>query len=447
LSQTITEDTAALLDGRYQILDCIGTGGMASVYRAADVLLGRSVAIKMLRPELEGAAVRSARSETAVLASLSHPNLVTLFDAHLAPHSPEYLVMELVDGPTLGTHLRRGPLTTTEAAHLATELADALHGVHEAGIVHRDVKPSNVLLAPTSTPGRTFRAKLADFGVAFLLGQARVTMPGMVVGTLGYLAPEQLRGEAPTPASDIYALGLVLLEALTAQRVFPWHGSAEAPTTRRTGPIEIPDDLPDEWADLLRRMTADDPAARPGALDVAREAQRLAGLPAVIVEPTRPLPAPTTAVLPVTAPAAEDARAARSDRRRRAAALIAGAAAVGAIVAGLWSGAAADSPAAARLAPADAPPVTRQQPAELAPDGTAPEDAATQPVEGNGQSPADDAQKAAEGRLKEAQKDAQKAAEERLKEEQKVAEEARKAAEKQAEEAQKQGEGKGKKGG
>lgn len=438
MSQTITEDTAALLDGRYQILDCIGTGGMASVYRAADVLLGRSVAIKMLRPELEGAAVRSARSETAVLASLSHPNLVTLFDAHLAPHSPEYLVMELVDGPTLGTHLRRGPLTPTEAAHLATELADALHVVHEAGIVHRDVKPSNVLLAPTSTPGRTFRAKLADFGVAFLLGQARVTMPGMVVGTLGYLAPEQLRGQAPTPASDVYALGLVLLEALTAQRVFPSHGSAEAPA-RRTGPVEIPDGLPDEWADLLRRMTADDPAARPRALDVAREAQRLAGLPAVVVEQTRPLPAPTTAVLPVTAPSAEDARAARSDRRRRAAALIAGAAAVGAIVTGLWAGAAADSPAAARLAPADAPPVTRQQPAEPAPDGTAPEDPATQPVEGNGQSPADDAQKAAEERLKEEQKAAEEA--------QKAAEEARKAAEKQAEEAQKQGEGKGKKGG
>lgn len=452
MSQTITEDTAALLEGRYQLLDCIGSGGMASVYRAVDVLLGRSVAIKMVRSELEGAALRSARSETAVLASLSHPSLVTLFDAHLAPSAPEYLVMELVDGPTLGDHLRRGPLTTTEAAHLAAELADALHVVHEAGIVHRDVKPSNVLLAPSSTPGRTFRAKLADFGVAFLLGEARVTTPGMVIGTLGYLAPEQLRGEPPTPASDVYSLGLVLLEALTGRRVFPAHGSAEALATRRTGPIEIPDAVPDEWAGLLRRMTHDDPAVRPTALAVAGEAQGLATRPQQLIDasPTPAAGTSTTAVLPLTGVAPDHDAATRRERRRRAAALIAGAAAVAAIVTGLWAGAAADAPTATRLLPLDGAPMKLEQPAVLAPEDSAPADGATEPAVV--QPPAnDDAEKAAEEQLKddqkaaqEVQKEADKRAEEAQKEADKRAKEAQKAADKRAEEAEKQGKGNGK---
>lgn len=431
MSQTITEDTAALLAGRYQVLDCIGSGGMASVYRAMDVMLGRSVAIKMMRAGLEGTSLRSARSETAVLASLSHPSLVTLFDAHVEPGGPEFLVMELVDGPTLGERLRQAPLTSRETALLGAELADALHVVHEAGIVHRDVKPSNVLLAPSSSPGRSFRAKLADFGVAFLLGEARVTSPGMVIGTLGYLAPEQLRGEAPSPASDVYSLGLVLLEALTGTRVFPSHGAAEALATRHAGPVEIPSGVPEDWAALLRRMTADDPVRRPSALQVAQQAEELAARPDLAVAPTAtlPYPAATTAVIATSAetpPPAEHT----VGRRRRTVAALAGVAAVAAVGAGVWVGAQTlQAPPAARIMGVVERPA--EEPAVVAPEGTDdPQDGGTQPAV---TTPNGD--KAAEKAAEEARKAAEKAAEA----DRKAAEEAQKASEKKAEEAQKKG--------
>ncbi|QBR75443.1 serine/threonine protein kinase [Microbacterium sediminis] len=414
---------------------------MASVYRAVDVMLGRSVAIKMVRAGLEGASLRSARSETAVLASLSHPSLVTLFDAHVEPGRPEYLVMELVDGPTLGERLRQGPLTSRETALLGAELADALHVVHEAGIVHRDVKPSNVLLAPSSSPSRGFRAKLADFGVAFLLGEARVTSPGMVIGTLGYLAPEQLRGEAPSPASDVYSLGLVLLEALTGTRVFPAHGGAEALAARHAGPVEIPPGVPAEWATLLRRMTADDAAERPSALEVAQQAEELAARRDLAVTPTATLPYPeaTTAVI---APSAEAPRPLRTGPggRRRAAAVLAGLAAVTAIGAGVWIGAeGSQAPAATRLKGVVERPVTTvEEPAVITPEVTDEQPGgATDPVV---TTPQDD--KAAEKAAEEARKTDEKAAEEARK----AAEEAQKAADKKAEEAQKQGKEAQKKG-
>ncbi|WP_227468117.1 serine/threonine-protein kinase [Microbacterium sp. YJN-G] len=140
---------AALLDGRYALGECIGEGGMARVYRAEDAFLGRTVAIKLIRPGIDGASSERAHSEMRVLASLNHPSLVTLFDAHLVPGQPEYLVMELVEGPSLADRLASGgALTSEEAAQLGAELAEALHVVHTAGVVHRDIKPSNVLLSP-----------------------------------------------------------------------------------------------------------------------------------------------------------------------------------------------------------------------------------------------------------------------------------------------------------
>ena len=263
MTGTEVDQTAALLDGRYRLGECVGEGGMARVYRAEDVVLGRTVAIKLIRPGVDGAPSERARSEMTVLASLNHPSLVTLFDARLVPGEPEYLAMEFVDGPTLGAQLAAGPLPTEAVAHLAAELAEALHVVHEAGIVHRDIKPSNVLLSPAQLPGARPRAKLADFGIAYLLDASRLTSPGLVIGTVAYLAPEQLRGGEPAPASDIYSLGLVLLEALTGKRVQPHGGGMAAALARLENPPTIPDSVDQRWAELLMRMI------RPGGFGAA----------------------------------------------------------------------------------------------------------------------------------------------------------------------------------
>jgi hypothetical protein len=283
--------TAALLDGRYRLLECVGTGGMSRVHRAEDVALGRIVAIKLVA-DMEGDAADRARGEVAVLASLSHPSLVTLFDARIG-EGQDYLVMEYVNGPTLSRLLQDGPLSPSEAAALASDLASGLHAVHRAGIVHRDVKPSNVLLASTDAPGRRFHAKLGDFGIAYLLESDRMTSPGLVMGTAAYLAPEQARGEAPTPAADIYALGLVLIEALSGAPAFPRATPMESIVARQTMRPTIPGSIPPGWAALLGRMTAPDPAHRPSAAEVAHEAAALA-------DPSRQEPDPG-ATMPLTA--------------------------------------------------------------------------------------------------------------------------------------------------
>lgn len=268
--------TGELLDHRYVLRERIGEGGMARVYRADDEALGRTVAIKVLRDVDAIGSLERARSETTLLAGLNHHGLVTLFDAHIAENEVSYLVMEYVDGVTLRERIRQGPVPPRQVASIAVDLAEALYVAHSSGIVHRDIKPSNVLLWKSPLPGREWRAKLADFGIAHLLDSARVTTPGMIVGTVAYVAPEQARGEAPAPPADIYALGLLLLEALTGERPF---GEAEGIGTvmaRLAGPPDIPESLGPEWRGLLRGMTAMQPQDRPTALEVAIAAERLA---------------------------------------------------------------------------------------------------------------------------------------------------------------------------
>ena len=269
--------TAALLDGRYELGECIGEGGMAHVYRAEDVWLGRTVAVKLIRGDAD--AVDSplrARTEMTLLASLDHPSLVKLLDGSVEQGRPQYLVMELVAGTNLAERINGGPLPPDLVAHVAAELASALHSVHQAGIVHRDLKPSNVLVESSPERGSRPHVKLADFGVAYLLDSTRVTTPGMVVGTAAYLAPEQVRGEAIAPSADIYALGLVLLEALTGERAFPNASGMGAVMARLVDSPNVPQWVGSAWAQLLSRMTATDPAHRPTALEVAEAA---AGLP------------------------------------------------------------------------------------------------------------------------------------------------------------------------
>ncbi|GAA3464981.1 hypothetical protein GCM10018963_69940 [Saccharothrix longispora] len=251
-----------LLAGRYRLDGLLGTGGVADVHRAWDARLARHVAVKVFRPGEDLAAGRRFDVEVTTLAGLSHPALVAVHDAgHDAGQA--FVVLGLVEGGTLRDRLGDGPLGTGEVRVLGARLADALDHVHAHGVVHRDVKPSNVLVDRDGT------AFLADFGLARLVDSTRLTRADQVVGTAAYLAPEQVRGEQVGPAADVYALGLVLLECLTGRREYEG-GDVEAAVARLHRPPRVPDHLPDDLAGLLRRMTATDPAARPAAAWCAR---------------------------------------------------------------------------------------------------------------------------------------------------------------------------------
>ena len=262
-----------IVAGRYRVDTLIGRGGMAAVYRAQDMSLGRTVALKLFAATGESDKDEGRKtSEIRLLASLKHHALVTLYDASdgsALDGEPAFMAMELVEGPTLSQLLDAGPLDRREVARMGVDLAEALHVVHAAGIVHRDLKPSNVLLEESTSPDRTFRVKLADFGIAYVVDSTRLTLPGTLVGTAAYLSPEQAKGEPPTPASDVYSLGLVLLEALTGLRAFP--GSMiEAATARLLRDPVVPESVGADWAALLVAMTNRDPEQRPDALAVAR---------------------------------------------------------------------------------------------------------------------------------------------------------------------------------
>jgi serine/threonine protein kinase len=257
---------------RYEFRGHLGSGGMADVYRARDTELGRDVAVKVFRDD-EGtvADVQRREREIHLLGAMSHPGLVGIHDAgtlEIGGRSRRYLVMELLEGRSLAHRVARGPLTTRQTAEVAAQLGDALSYVHARGIVHRDIKPENILLDEVPAFGYTIMAKLADFGVAQFDGGARVTNDGAVMGTAAYISPEQVRGEAVGAPSDIYSLGLVLLEALTGEREYDGT-PVEAALARLQRPPRIPDELSSEWRTFLAAMTAVRPEERPTAHDVA----------------------------------------------------------------------------------------------------------------------------------------------------------------------------------
>ncbi len=257
--------------GRYRVTGTLGHGGMASVYRAVDEQLGREVAVKVFRIGAVDHGERSrAEAEMHTLAALRSPSLVTLYDAALDDgNGDSYLVMELVPGSDLDTRLREGPLDTTTTARMGAQVAEGLAAVHAQGIVHRDVKPANVLLESDGE-----HVKLADFGIALLRDAARVTGTGTVIGTAAYISPEQVLGREVTGQADVYALGLVLLQCLTGERPFP--GTAvESATARLTRGPEIDQHLPTAWRTLLHVMTAQDPSERPTAAEAARRLRAL----------------------------------------------------------------------------------------------------------------------------------------------------------------------------
>jgi tRNA A-37 threonylcarbamoyl transferase component Bud32 len=422
--------TGEILDGRYRLIERIGEGGMARVYRAEDDALQRTVAVKVLRGPVDGTgSVERALSETTVLASLNHHSLVTLFDAHISDEDASYLVMEYVEGITLRDLIAQGVIAPAAMASVTVDIAEGLHVAHTAGVVHRDIKPSNVLLWRSPLPGREWRAKLADFGIAYLLDSPRVTTPGLMVGTVAYIAPEQARGDSPAPPADIYALGIMLIEALTGTRPFSDAEGIGAVMARLAAPPPIPDTLPPAWQGLLRGMTATRPDDRPTALDVALAAARLAAgdgvIPATtaIDEPTAAMttPAHTTMVMPAAliaaggdtssaislasnpAPAApaldavttataatrrsQAAERARPRKRRLAAIIwvIAALLVAGALVAAIWSVALATTPTPTATTPAVVEPAVEPSvEPSLAPTDPEPAPAPVQDGNGNG---------------------------------------------------------------
>ena len=255
-------EIGSVLGGRYRLLELLGQGGMATIYRARDAQLDRDVAVKLLRPEFgqDPDFLARFRDEARAAASLSHPNVVGVFDFGEDASGP-YIVMELVDGQDLASILREnGPLPPRQAARVTAEVAKALHAAHVRGLIHRDVKPSNILV------GRDGRIRVADFGIARAVSEAQVTLPGTTMGSVHYFSPEQARGETATAPSDIYALGIVLFEALTGARPFSGDGASAIALARLTAPAPKPSSLragvPTALDAIVARAMALDPSAR-----------------------------------------------------------------------------------------------------------------------------------------------------------------------------------------
>ncbi|GGL02103.1 serine/threonine protein kinase [Curtobacterium luteum] len=262
-----------VLAGRYRLVRLIGTGGMGTVYEARDEHTYRLVAVKLFATPDNMTTADRVRQEREIrlLSMLSHPGLIPLYDAgtHEFEDGPHrFIVMELIADTTLLRRLAEGPLHNYEVADLGAQLADALAYVHSRGIVHRDVKPANILISDEGSSGFARTVKLTDFGVAHFVDGSRLTNDGTIIGTAAYLSPEQVAGEPIGFATDVYSLGLVLLEALTGKQEYS--GTLiEAALARLRRDPEVPDGVASEWRDLLERMTHRDPARRPTAVAVA----------------------------------------------------------------------------------------------------------------------------------------------------------------------------------
>jgi dipeptidyl aminopeptidase/acylaminoacyl peptidase len=256
--------------GPYEIIAPIGAGGMGEVFRAHDTRLGRDVAVKVLPAEVGGRPDRLRRfaQEARAAAALSHPNVVAVYDVHVDGDVP-YVVSELLEGETLREALLRGPLTPRRTIEIAMQVASGLAAAHQKGIVHRDVKPANIFLTADG------RAKVLDFGLARIVEPGDSdevvtkvagdphTLPGTVLGTVGYMAPEQVRGEAVDARADVFALGAVCYEMLTARRAFTGETSVEVMAAIvRSDPPDLPADVPVALNRVIRRCLEKVPSHR-----------------------------------------------------------------------------------------------------------------------------------------------------------------------------------------
>ncbi|KAB2349517.1 protein kinase domain-containing protein [Actinomadura rudentiformis] len=253
------------LGTRYRLVGPLGHGGMATVWRALDVVLDRPVAVKIPREDWPDEFRRRFREEAKAAARLNHPNITGVHD--YGEEDQPYVVMELLEGESLSARLAEGALPWQEVAGIGAQLADALAAAHALQVVHRDIKPANVFLTPTGI-------KILDFGIAFI-SAAAAEADGLLLGTPGYIAPELQAGEEPTPSADVYSLGVTLLAALAGRTAV----SAE----------ELPAlDVPEPMARLLQSCLEEAPEERPSAVEVAAGLRRAAGLPDVVAPGRRP---------------------------------------------------------------------------------------------------------------------------------------------------------------
>ncbi len=305
---------SGLVAGRYRVVEELGRGGMGVVYQAVDEVLGREVAIKELRTfadasgaELSGLRVRMQR-EARAAARVRHPSVVAVHDVVEAEDGRPVIVMELVDGRSLDDVVReRGALPPAEAAAIGAKVAEALGAAHDAGVLHRDVKPGNILI---ESGGRVL---LTDFGIAAIEEpddgpSAQLTQHGQLVGSLDYLAPERAQGLQPGPASDVWSLGAMLFAVV--EGASPFRGTSTWSTLNAivTEPLPQPRRA-GQLAPVLAQLLAKDPRARPDARQAARSLAAVAAAPAAAATgphtlplDVRPAPVPTPVPTPVPAP-------------------------------------------------------------------------------------------------------------------------------------------------
>ena len=256
------------LDGRYQLDDRIAAGGYGEVWRATDLVLGRRVAVKLLLAQhvQQAETLARFRAEAQRAGALNQANIARVYDyVEPNPPQPPFLVMELIDGPSLAQVLTDGPLPPAQVMDIIAGAASGLQAAHDAGLVHRDIKPANLLLARDGT------VKVTDFGISYAADSAPMTASGMLVGTAGYMAPERLGAGPVTGAADLYALGIVGYESLAGSP--PFTGTPlEIAVAHRDQPLPpLPASVPPGVVALIGALIAKDPAARPASAgDVAQ---------------------------------------------------------------------------------------------------------------------------------------------------------------------------------
>ncbi len=302
----MTDDWPAqgtVLAGRYRLLALLGVGGMSTVWRARDDILGRDVAVKVLAgPYAVDVRCRAVIGrEARAVARLSHPHIVAVHDYGEAKRPDgavlPYIVMELLDGEPLQAHLNRGPLSWREAAAVCADVAAALAEAHRHGVVHRDVTPGNILMTPAG-------AKVVDFGIAAPVGEQDEDATGLMFGTLEYVAPERLDGSPADAATDVFALGVLLYELVTGRAPFPAESWDDIADAHDAGPPPPPSELPSALAEMCVRCLSVDPDDRPTADEVAAAllsaaCTARAPAPPQTAELPRPRPGRTLAVIAV----------------------------------------------------------------------------------------------------------------------------------------------------